>query len=297
MYIDGIYMGRGRQYRSPFVDVERVEVLRGPQGTLFGKNTVAGAISVTTASPDVGGALDGSIAIAAEDNDGRNVEGYVSGSVTDNFALRFGGKWRETDGYLENLYLDTDEPALEETLYRFTAVWQPTDSLDINFKYSHSDYDRVGAPSTTRLYLDAEGRARDVPNASDFAGIAYAAVDNFFPDFAAATQEEFTTYKDNNLGFDGKTAQIGKNPEISNNDTDNLALKVDWDVGGMLLTSITGWSSYESVDGVDIDWLPLQFISRDDDQEFEQFSQEFRITSPGGEFFDYVAGLDRKSVV
>ena len=291
MYIDGIYMGRGRQYRSPFMDVERVEVLRGPQGTLFGKNTVAGAINVTTASPDAGEDLNGSIAVAAEENGGKIVEGYVSGAVTDNLALRFGGKWRETDGYLENLFLHTDEPALEETLYRFTAVWQPTDTLDINFKYSHSEYDRVGAPSTAKLFLDAEGRARDVPNASAFAGIAYAAIDNFFPDFAAATQKEFTTYKDNNLGFDGKTAQIGKNPEISENETDNLVLKADWDVADMLFTSITGWSSYESLDGVDVDWLPLQFISRDDDQEFEQFSQEFRVTSPGGEFFDYVAGL------
>jgi len=291
MYIDGVYMGRGRQYRSPFMDIERVEVLRGPQGTLFGKNTVAGAINVTTASPDAGEELNGSIAIAAEENGGKIVEGYVSGAVTDNFALRFGGKWRETDGYLENAYLDTDEPALDETLYRLTAVWQPTDNLDVNFKYSHSNYDRVGAPSTAKLFLDAEGRARDVPNASDFAGIAYAAMDNFFPDFVAATQDEFTTYKDNNLGFDGNTAQIGKNPESSENETDNVVLKVDWDVADMLFTSITGWSSYESLDGVDIDWLPLQFISRDDDQEFEQFSQEFRITSPGGEFFDYVAGM------
>ena len=116
-------------------------------------------------------------------------------------------------------------------------------------------------------------------------------MDNFFPDFVAATQKEFTTYKDNNLGFDGNTAQIGRNPEISQNETNNLVLKVDWDLDGMLFTSITGSSSYESLDGVDVDWLPLQFISRDDDQEFEQFSQEFRITSPGGEFFDYVAGL------
>ncbi|MCS5594526.1 MAG: TonB-dependent receptor, partial [Porticoccaceae bacterium] len=291
MYIDGVYMGRGRQYRSPFVDVERVEVLRGPQGTLFGKNTVAGAINVTTASPDAGEDFNGSIAISAEENGGKIAEGYVSGAVTDTFALRFGGKLRETDGYMKNQFLGTDEPSLDETLYRLTAVWQPTDSLDVNFKYSHSNYDRVGAPSTAKLFLDAEGRARDVPNASAFAGIAYAAMDIFFPDFVAATQKEFTTYKDNNLGFDGKTAQIGKNPELSENETDNLVLKVDWDMEDMLFTSITGWSSYESLDGVDVDWLPLQFISRDDDQEFEQFSQEFRITSPGGEFFDYVAGL------
>ena len=291
MYIDGVYMGRGRQYRSPFVDIERVEVLRGPQGTLFGKNTVAGAINVTTASPDAGEDFNGSIAISAEENGGKIAEGYVSGAVTDTFALRFGGKLRETDGYMKNQFLGTDEPSLDETMYRLTAVWQPTDNLDVNFKYSHSDYDRVGAPSTAKLFLDADGRARDVPNASDFAGIAYAAMDNFFPDFVAATQKEFTTYKDNNLGFDGNTAQIGRNPEISQNETDNLVLKVDWDLDGMLFTSITGSSSYESLDGVDVDWLPLQFISRDDDQEFEQFSQEFRITSPGGEFFDYVAGL------
>ena len=291
MYIDGVYMGRGRQYRSPFVDIERVEVLRGPQGTLFGKNTVAGAINVTTASPDAGEDFNGSIAVTAEQNGGKIAEGYVSGAVTDTFALRFGGKLRETDGYLKNQFLGTDEPSLDETMYRLTAVWQPTDNLDVNFKYSHSDYDRVGAPSTAKLFLDAAGRARDVPNASDFAGIAYAAMDNFFPDFVAATQTEFTTYKDNNLGFDGNTAQIGRNPEMSQNETDNLVLKVDWDLDGMLFTSITGSSSYESLDGVDVDWLPLQFISRDDDQEFEQFSQEFRITSPGGEFFDYVAGL------
>ena len=54
MYVDGIYMGRGRQYRNAFLDLERVEVLRGPQGTLFGRNTVAGAVSVITASPTIG---------------------------------------------------------------------------------------------------------------------------------------------------------------------------------------------------------------------------------------------------
>lgn len=291
MYIDGIYMGRGRQYRSPFVDVERVEVLRGPQGTLFGKNSVAGAINVTTASPAGGEELNGSIAVSAEENGGLIAEGYLSGSVSDELAVRFGAKYRATDGFMENRFLDEDEPATEDALFRLTAVWQPGDRLDINLKYSHSDYQQKGAPSTTKLYLDAASQDELFPNRSAFANIAYQITDTFYPGLAAETQKEFTTFKDNNLGPDGSGVNIGKNPETSDNRTDNIALKVDFDMQGSILTSITGWSAYDSVDGVDVDWLPLQFIARDDDQQFEQFSQEFRITSPGGDFFDYIAGV------
>ena len=84
---------------------------------------------------------------------------------------------------------------------------------------------------------------------------------------------------------------IGFKPDSTDTDTDNVVLKLDYQAGDYTLTSITGWSEYQGIDSVDVDWLPLQFISRDDDQTFEQFSQEFRITSPGGEFFDYVAGF------
>lgn len=291
MYIDGIYMGRGRQYRSPFLDIERVEVLRGPQGTLFGKNTVAGAINVTTASPDMGEELNGSIAVAVQDNDGLITDGYISGSVTDTLALRFAFKYSEDDGTFNNAYLGRDEQDNEDTMYRLTAVWQPTDDLDVNFKYSHSKYEAIGSSSTSSLYLNAAERDALVPNRSDFANVAYALTDTFYPELADIVGKDFTTFKDDNLGTDGKTVGIGYSPDGSDNETDNIALKLDYGMGDYLLTSITGWSTYESVDSVDVDWLPLQFINRDDAQDFEQFSQEFRITSPGGEFFDYVAGV------
>jgi iron complex outermembrane receptor protein len=290
MYIDGIYMGRGRQYRSPFMDIERVEVLRGPQGTLFGKNTVAGAINVTTASPDVGEELNGSIAAAVEDNDGFITEGYISGSVTDTLAMRLAFKYNEDSGTYDNDFLNDDELDIDDTSGRFTAVWQPTDNLDVNVKYSHSEYNRNGAPSTTKQYLDAEGRAELFPNKSPFATIAYTVTDVAYPDFDTISRKEGVTYKDNNLGQDGKTVGIGYSQDGSDNKTDNFVAKLDYSMGDFLLTSITGYSKYESVDAVDVDWLPLQFISRDDDQDFDQWSQEFRITSPGGEFFDYVAG-------
>jgi hypothetical protein len=116
-------------------------------------------------------------------------------------------------------------------------------------------------------------------------------MDVFFPDFKQIAQQEFVAYKDNGYGNSVEDGiGIGLRPDSSDNDLTNMVLNVDWTVGELTVTSVTGWSEYQYIDGADVDWLPLQFISRDDDQTFEQFSQEIRIASPGGEFFDYVAG-------
>ena len=290
MYIDGIYMGRGRQYRSPFMDIERVEVLRGPQGTLFGKNTVAGAVSVITASPDLDESLNGRVQFSAESNDGYVGEAFVSGAVTDTFALRGAFKYRETEGYMDNTLLNQDEPEIEETVYRITAVWQITDDFDANFKFGQSEYDREGVASGVSTYLATQAeRDAVVPNRGIFAQVAYAVMDNTFPDFSNAVAQDYTIFKDNGEGVLGSSG-IGINPESSDNDTDNAVLTLNYYAGEYTFTSVTGYSAYQYVDGADVDWLPLQFIHRDDDQEFDQISQEFRIASPTGGFFEYLAG-------
>jgi len=290
MYIDGVYMGRGRQYRNAFLDLERVEVLRGPQGTLFGRNTVAGAVNIITASPGIGDEFNGEIAGAVESNDGLMTEGFISGSLTDNLAARFAFKYRESDGFVDNAYLDEDEPEIEETTDRLTLAWEPTDDLFITAKWSHSDEDRTGAPSQTWLYLATpEERDAVVPNRSPVADAAYALVDVNFPGFAAQAGEEFQTFKDNGFGS-GDTVGVGRWEDGDDAEVDNGVLNIDYQFGDYTITSVTGWSEYEFEAGSDVDWTPLRFIARDDDQEFEQFSQEIRITSPGGEFFDFVAG-------
>jgi len=292
MYIDGVYMGRGRQYRAGFLDVERVEVLRGPQGTLFGRNTVAGAINITTASARAGDEFEGQIMASAESFDGRVVEGFVGGGLSDTLGARLAVKYRETDGFADNVFLGTPEGGVEELSYRLSLNWQPTDNLNINFKYTQSDYERTGATTTGTVFLTAAERNELVPNRSAFADTAYSIMDVFFPGYKAQTQREFEVFKDNGFGRSREDGiGIGINPDSSDNDLTNMVVNVDWQVGELTLTSVTGWSEYQYVDGADVDWLPLQFISRDDDQSFEQVSQEFRIASPGGEFFDYVAGF------
>ena len=67
-------------------------------------------------------------------------------------------------------------------MYRLTAVWQPTDNLDVNFKYSHSEFEKTGSPSTSSIYIDADQREVDVPNRSAFASIGYLLTDEFYPE-------------------------------------------------------------------------------------------------------------------
>jgi outer membrane receptor for ferrienterochelin and colicin len=161
MYIDGVYMGRGRQYRAGFLDVERVEVLRGPQGTLFGRNTVAGAVNITSASARAGDELTGQVMASAESFDGRVLEGFVGGGVTDTLGVRLAMKYRETDGFADNTFLGRPEGSIEELSWRLSLNWQPTDDLNVNFKYTKSDYERIGA-STTDEGLPYAGGARRV---------------------------------------------------------------------------------------------------------------------------------------
>ncbi len=290
MYLDGVYMGRARQYRSAVMDVERVEVLRGPQGTLFGKNTVAGAINITSASPVLGEGASGEINVSVEENGGSIVDGFIQGGG-ETFGARLALRGRETDGYVYNAYLEEDEGAIDEFGGRLTLLWEPSDSFSANLKYTFMERERDGAASATWRYLSPAERNAQVPNRSAFADTAYNIMDIFFPDFAAIAGQDFTTYKDNNYGQSQEDGfGIGQKPENSDDEIENLSLNLTWEIGGGTLTSVTGFSTYEYFDDVDVDWLPLQFIDRSDIHDFEQFSQEIRWSADVGDRFSYTLG-------
>ena len=289
MYLDGVYMGRARQYRSALIDVERVEVLRGPQGTLFGKNTVAGAINITSASPVLGEGASGEINVSVEENGGSILEGFIQGGG-ETFGARLALRGRETDGYVYNAYLEEDEGAIDEYGGRLTLLWEPSDSFSANLKYTFMERERDGAASATWRYLSPAERNSQVPNRSAFADTAYTIMDIFFPDFPTIAGQDFTTYKDNNYGQSKEDGfGIGLKPENSDDEIENLSLNLTWEIGGGTLTSVTGFSTYEYFDDVDVDWLPLQFMEVRY-PHFEQFSQEIRWSADVGDRFSYTLG-------
>ena len=256
MFIDGIYAGRDRQFRSPFLDVAAVEVLRGPQGTLFGKNTIAGAINLTTAKPSE--EFEASIRTSYEpEYNEYSVEGVVSGSIAENLLGRLAVKQAESDGYVENTLTGRDGPSKVETVVRGTLVWEPTNDLSITTKYETARFD-VGGEANA---IDQSGGWDAIFEVAD---PAYDGSDNY----SRSASEEH-----------------------SNNNNESLTVTIDYDIGEYTLTSITGYSAYEYDDAQDIDFSPLEVLSQNQEQEFDQWSQEIRLASPLSETFDFITGL------
>ena len=293
LYVDGVHLAKGRQARTGLFDLERVEVLRGPQGILFGKNTLAGAINVTSATPVVGDEFSGKISVGIESNGGQSVEANISGSVTENLALRFAFKDREDDGYLPNSILGVDAPSTDETLWRFSATWQPTDNTTVKLKHAEGEFTRVGAASALTIFEPA-------PNLAPSNALLFGVMGIVFPDTVSTIRSGVRdTNRDaitlgglalaQSLGRDlGRTTEKPEGTDTENSDT---SLNIDIDFGdGYTFTSVTGIAEYEYEDGIDADFLPVQFIGRADISEYDQTSQEFRIASDPTKRFSFIAG-------
>jgi iron complex outermembrane recepter protein len=152
LYVDGIYGGRNRQFMAPFFDIERVEVLRGPQGALLGKNTAAGAISIVTASPKehFEGSATGSYNF---DRDGYEVWGYVTGPLgVPGLSGRVAAKYTDLEGYIKNTALGRDDPSQKNNLLRLSLRYNPSENVDIVAKY---EYDRFSVLGTNAIRVSA----------------------------------------------------------------------------------------------------------------------------------------------
>jgi outer membrane receptor protein involved in Fe transport len=132
-YVDDIALGRAPLARMPFLDLARVEVLRGPQNVLFGKNSIAGALSLVTNKPS--DELEGSIMLEYEPDYETSVANLVvSGPLTDTLRGRLAVRYYEDGGYFENNLNGDDEANREDTTVRGILAWDPTDTLEFRVR-------------------------------------------------------------------------------------------------------------------------------------------------------------------
>ncbi|MGB2180565.1 MAG: TonB-dependent receptor, partial [Porticoccaceae bacterium] len=310
VYVDGVHFGKSRQLRTGLFDLQQIEVLRGPQGILFGKNTLAGAINVTTAEPDMDAeGISGKINLTAESNNGEIVEGNLNYSPSDDLALRFAFRDQQDDGYMENSMpgAPTKMPTTDEEIWRFTTMWNPSENTSVKFTHGESSYERIGASSTQMNWLP-----NDPVGAADT--LMFNVIGMAYPSFAADTNanDGTTMYRDSiTLGGCALEEHVrnqgrysigsnsadscdngGERPEGTYTETKDTALIIDIETdNGYTLHSVTGRNTYDYQDGIDADWLPVRFVGRADISNYEQTSQEFRISSPADDRFSFVAGV------
>lgn len=143
LYVDGIYGGRIRQFMAPLFDIERIEVLRGPQGALFGKNTAAGAINIITAGPtdEPHAELSGNYNVS---RNGGEIAGFVSGPLTDEFAGRLAVKYTDLGGFIRNTATGTNDPSQQNVSARASLRYELSDQFDVTAKVSFDNFSTVG---------------------------------------------------------------------------------------------------------------------------------------------------------
>jgi len=268
--LDGVVTGRGSQSFADLADIERVEILRGPQGTLFGKNATAGVISVVTARPafEFGGKASATV---AEDGEYR-VSGTVTGPLGETLAGRLSAYYNDVRGHVRQLSpVGGWVNGYESWGVRGKLEWRPTGDLTVlaAADYRENDADccvpvsiSANTPALLRLLSPVVPSAKNRAVSNNGAGFAY------------AQQATYSIQADYDLGWGTVTAitALQKYKQNANNEVDNIYNPVPVYVGA---TNANNYSKFDVNGGL---------------VHLEQFSQEVRLASPGGQRLTYVVG-------
>lgn len=275
VYLDNVYLGRPGMAVFDLLDVEQLEVLRGPQGTLFGKNTTAGVLNITTRKPTF--QREGSVQSSLGEDGYWQTQGSFSGPITDTLAGRISAYRTEDDGYVKNLYNGDDLNGGKRQGFRTQLLFKPSDTFNLRWIGEYNEEDS----NNGILSLYSTGPTIN--------GV------NRYESLASQAGATLVSGKKRKVNFDAdqmvKVFQGGTSVEA------NWTLPNDF-----TLTSITAYRWWDFTprndDGLNVPAAYNAGVSVRD----KQYSQELRLASPTGGFFDYVLGayyfkqdLDNKS--
>ena len=267
--LDGVVMGQTGMAFAQLVDMQRVEVLRGPQGTLFGKNASGGLVHFITRDPT--NEFDAEVQAYATDDEEYRTSFTVSNGLTDALAFRLTGYFNKDEGWVENVFTGDDVNDSDDWGLRGKLLWNPSDTLQLKWSSDYSDRE------------------------SNCCVAAFRSLDPWptTPPNNQATVDDLLAQLDPVVPSD-KNTQVNLNADLTTDiEASGHSLEVNWDVGEHTVTSISAYRDWEQNSRGDNDQLPtdvLGFLQGGLSQQ-EQFSQEIRLTSPEGERFSYVVGL------
>ena len=272
-YVDGVVLPYPAMTQGQIFDVDRVEILRGPQGTVFGKNTTGGAVSFSTRDP--GTELEGFVIGEFGDYDFYRLEAAVGGPLTDTFGARLAAiTVQQGEGFQTDVFTGEDVGSVDRTALRLTLDWAPTETFDANLKL------RAG---------------RDK---SDNGGLKILApIVETFGDPDPNNWLVFTPATHPGHWDTGVSANVPGFADINpfdrprkDNESNGATLNLNWNVGSVLLTSVTGYDKLERMNQMDWDGLPMPINDYSFVADMESISQELRISSDGSGPFTWMVG-------
>ena len=268
IYVDGVYYSRIASATFDFTDTERIEILRGPQGTLYGKNTTAGAINITTRKPSF--TPEARVELTTGNYDFIQAKASASGPILgDTLAARISASVTSRRGTIRNTALGGYANAQDNQSVRGQLLWKPAANLDITL---YGDYGHQNPDCCAQIYVRTGTTQR--PLARQYAALAAA----------------FGYRPPSTDAFDRLTDL--DTPLRARQELGGVSLVGNLDLGAATLTSVSAWRFWNWDPSNDRDFigLPITTLSANPSQQ-RQWSQELRIASNGKRAVDYVAGL------
>jgi iron complex outermembrane receptor protein len=250
VFVDGVYRSRTSSALDDLPEVQRIEVLRGPQSTLFGKNVSAGAISIVTARPqfDFGGNAE----VSFGNYNSVQAKATVTGPVSDTVAVRLSATSNTRDGVMHNTTTGTDVNDRDRWSVRGDLLWKPNDDLSVRVI---ADYNKINEICCGTVQL------QNGPSSNAIPLLGLGAIGNPATKF------------DRNLVFDVDPSNelVGK----------GISAQVDWNAGFANFTSITAYRKQTNESFQDVDFTGADLSYKNQANEISTFTQEFRLTSKG----------------
>ncbi len=269
-YVDQVYHARPATAAFDFADIEQVEELRGPQGTLFGKNTTAGALNITTRAPTF--TQEGFAELSYGELNFVQAKGWVSGPITDTIAYRISGVSTRRDGVIDNIRTGRDTNTLGTQAVRGQLLFKPDDTIQMRVI---TDFAKFQAYCCGQVYLRA-GQSLRAANRQFGGPAGLAAQFGYAP--ASTNPYDRVTDIDGPLGVDTNEGGV--------------SAITDWNLGFATLTSVSAWRfwNWDAENDRDYTGIPVQ-LSQHIPSRQDQYSQELRLASNGSGPISYVAGL------
>jgi iron complex outermembrane recepter protein len=265
-FSDDIYHGRARSSTATFLDLERIEVLKGPQSTFFGNNAIAGALNIVTRKPT--DTFDASARVLYGQDGQYAFEAAVGGPITDALSVRLAGIVDGQRGWIKDVATDDFGPKEYNDGGRITLAFRPSTDFDATLKFEASRNRESG---------DLDLQVANCPPQAPLTAGQFC---------QSALSQHVPVYPVGRLGT--LEADVGGQGTFLS--TFETALTLNYHLWDQTFSSVTGYYNYNYNQDLDLDGTPLGLATAQAPEQYNQFSQEFRVASATGGRFEYLAG-------